>query len=81
MTFSATATYYPVHAVSPINFGACQAETREEAMSILMDDIREFMRNEETNDWWDDILVHIEYANVKASYPFDYWTKHFGWSF
>ena len=81
MTYTATATYLPVQAVAPINFGACKADTLDDAMSILMDDIREFMRREESNNWWDDITVTVEHEHVKTNYAFEYWAWHFAWSF
>lgn len=80
MTYTATATYFPTQALAPINFG-CQAETLDDAMSILMDDIREFMRNEESSDWWDDITITIEHESVIKHYPMEYWAKHFAWSY
>jgi hypothetical protein len=81
MTFKAKAEYYPIAAVVPINFGVCQASTLDKAVSILMDDIREFMRNEESNNWWDDMVVTVEHDHVRINYPFEYWAKEFGWSF
>ncbi len=81
MTYTATATYFPMQALAPINFGACQADNLDDAISILMDDIREFMRNEESNDWWDDITVTIQHQSEIKHYPFEYWTKHFAWSY
>jgi hypothetical protein len=81
MTYTATATYLPVQAVAPINFGACKADTLDDAMSILMDDIREFMRREESNNWWDDITVTVHHDSVIKHYPFKHWAKQFGWSF
>ena len=81
MTFKAKAEYYPINAVVPINFGVCIGSTLDEAMAYLLDDIREFMRKEESIDWWDDVLVIVDHDHVKTSYPFDYWAKRFGWSF
>jgi len=81
MTYTATAIYFPFHAVVPIEFVDCKADTCDEAISILMDDIREFLRNEENNDWWNDITVTIEHDHIKTNYAFKHWAKHFGWSF
>lgn len=81
MTFTATATYFPVQALAPIKFGACEGKTLDDAMAILLDDIREFMRREESNDWWDDIIVTVQHDHIKTNYPFDYWAKHFAWSY
>jgi hypothetical protein len=81
MTYTATAIYFPIQAVLPIEFVDCKGDTRDEAISILMDDIREFMRREESNSWWDDITVTIEHDHVKTNYAFEYWARHFAWSF
>ena len=81
MTYKATATYFPDQALAPIEFGPCKADTLDDAASILMDDIREFMRREESTDWWDDITVTIEHDHVKTHYAFEYWAKHFAWSY
>lgn len=81
MTFTAKATYYPDQALAPINFGACEGESRDDAVAILLDDIREFMRREESSDWWDDIIVSIHHDNIITNYPFEYWAKHFAWSY
>ena len=81
MTYQATATYLPAQALKPINFGACKADTLNEAISILMDDIREFMRREEGNNWWDDITVTIEHDHVRTNYAFEHWARKFAWSF
>lgn len=81
MTYKAKAEYYPTQAVVPINFGVCQGSTLDDALSILMDDIKEFMRNEQSTDWWNDILVTVEYDHVQVKYPFEHWAKHFGWSY
>jgi hypothetical protein len=81
MTYTATATYLPTIAVVPIFFGDCTADTLDDAVSILMDDIREFMRNEENNNWWDDITVTVEHDSTIKYYPFTHWAKHFAWSY
>jgi hypothetical protein len=81
MTFTATATYLPMNAPTGINFGECKGKTEDEAISILLDDIREFMRREESNDWWDDITVSLEYQGVIGHYPFQFWAKKYGWSY
>jgi hypothetical protein len=81
MTYVATATYFPLQAIAPINLGGYEAKTRDEAVSILMDEIREFMRREEGNNWWDDVIISIEHDHVKANYPFEFWAKHFAWSY
>jgi hypothetical protein len=81
MTYTVTATYLPLHATAPINFGACKADILDDATSILMDDIREFMRNEEDNNWWDDITITIAHDSIVKHYPFEYWAKHFAWSY
>ena len=81
MTYTATATYLPAQALAPINFGACKGDTLDEAVSILLDDIREFMRREESYKWWDDIIVTIEHDHVKTNYAFEYWAFKFAWSF
>jgi hypothetical protein len=81
MTFTATATYLPIHALAPITFGDCKADTLDEAVSILMDDIREFMRREESNDWWHDITITVHHDSTVKYYPFQYWAKHFAWSY
>jgi hypothetical protein len=80
MTVRASASYFPLHAVAPITFG-CPGKTIDEAISILLDDIREFMRNEESNDWWDEFTITLDNDSVITHYPFSYWAKHFGWSF
>ena len=81
MTYQATATYLPMQALALINFGACKGDTLDEAVSILMDDIREFMRSEESNNWWDDITVTVHHDSVIKHYPFEHWARHFAWSF
>jgi len=81
MTITATASYFPLQALAPINFGECPGKTIEEAISILLDDIREFMRREESNDWWKDITVTLTNDNVITHYPFEFWAKKFGWSY
>ena len=81
MTYEVSAIYQPSSAYLPIDMGAYMAKNLDEAMSVLMDDIREFMRNEESTNWWDDVLITVVHDHVKTSYPFDYWAKKFGWSF
>ena len=81
MTYTASATYFPLHAVVPINFGDCRANTLDDAVSILMDDIREFMRNEESSSWWDDITVTVHHDHIKTNYAFEFWAKYFAWSY
>jgi hypothetical protein len=81
MTFTAAATYFPIEALAPIGFGGCEGKTRDEAVSILLDDIREFMRREESSDWWDDIIVSIHHDHIITNYPFEYWAKKFEWSY
>ena len=80
MTYKATATYLPAQALKPIQFG-CKGDTLDETVSILMDDIREFMRREESNSWWDDITVTVHHDSIIKHYPFEHWAKQFGWSF
>jgi len=80
MTYTATATYFPVHALAPIEFGACKADTRDEAVAILIDDIREFMRNERSLNWWDDVILTVEHDHIKTNYAFEYWGRKFAWS-
>ena len=70
MTYTATATYFPLPALAPINLGGFQADNAEDAISPLMDEIREFMRNEESSDWWDDITVTVHHDSVIKHYPF-----------
>ena len=81
MTYTATATYFPSQALKPIEFLDCKGDTLDEAVSILMDDIREFMRREESNNWWDDITVTVHHDSVIKHYPFEYWAFKFAWSF
>ena len=81
MTYTATATYFPLPALEPINLGGFQADNADDAISPLMDEIREFMRNEESSDWWDDITVSIHHDSVIKHYPFKHWATHFAWSF
>lgn len=81
MTITATASYFPLQALAPITFGDCPGKTIEEAISILLDDIREFMRSEESNDWWKDITVTLNNNSVVTQYPFEFWAKKFEWSY
>ena len=81
MTYTASATYFPLPALAPINLGGYQADTLDDAVSILMDEIREFMNHEETSDWWNDITVTIKHDSIVKHYPFEYWAKHFAWSY
>ena len=81
MTITATASYFPLQALVPITFGECPGETIDEAISILLDDIREFMRREESSDWWKDITVTLTDNNVTTHYPFEFWANRYGWSY
>lgn len=81
MTYVAEGIYYPSIAVVPIGLGGYEGQTLNEAVSILMDEIREFFRDAEENSWWDDVTITIEHENVRTKYPFQYWAKHFGWSY
>ena len=81
MTIKASASYYPLEALAPISFGDCPGKSPEEAISILLDDIREFMRSEESNDWWKDITVTLSNDSVVTHYPFEFWAKKFAWSY
>ena len=81
MTYTASATYFPLTAFVPIEFVDCKANTLDEAVSILMDDIREFMQGEESGGWWHEITISVEHDSVVKHYPFEYWAKHFAWSY
>ena len=81
MTFTAQATYFPNGALFPEKFGGWEADTREEAVAILMDELREFTSSWEDSSWWDDVIVSIQHDHVITNYPFEFWAKHFGWSF
>lgn len=81
MTYTATATYFPIQALAPIKFGPCEDKTLDDSVAILMDDIREFMRREESTEWWDDIILTVQHDNVITNYPFEYWAKKFAWSY
>ena len=81
MTYIAKADYYPVQALAPIQFGPCNGRNLNDAVAILMDDIREFMRREESTNWWDDIVLSVEHDHIVTNYPFEYWAKQFAWSY
>lgn len=81
MTYKTTATYFPMQAIKPIEFGPCNGKTLDDAMAILMDDIREFMRRETSNNWWDDIILNVQHDHIITHYPFEYWAKKFAWSY
>ena len=81
MTYVVEAIYYPQIALKPMDIGYSEGKTLEETMAALMDDVREFMRDEEETSWWEDTTITVLHDHVKTNYPFEYWAKHFGWSY
>ena len=78
MTFTATAEFYGAR--TPMTIARHEAATQDEAVVGLIDEVKEFFRNDET-DWYEDVMICVKASDMIVRTPFTYWVHKFSWSF
>jgi hypothetical protein len=78
MTVKATAEFYGAR--TPMTIAEHIGQTREGAVTGLLDEVKEFFRTDDT-DWGEDVMICIKEDGLITRTPFLYWADKFGWSF
>ena len=53
----------------------------DDAVSLMMDDMKEFFLNKDPSTYMNDLTVAAMRGAVISHTPVEYWVKKFGWSF
>ena len=80
MTYETKLIYQP-EASSQMVISRATALYLDDAVSLMMDDMKEFFLNKEQSTYVNDLTVAAMRGAVVSHTPVEYWIKKFGWSF
>jgi hypothetical protein len=80
MTYETKLIYQPEEASSMV-ISRARALFLDDAVSEMMDDMKEFFLDQEPSTYMNDLTVAAMRDSVVTMTPVEYWVKKFGWSF
>jgi len=80
MTYETKLIYQPEASTSMV-ISRATALYLDDAVSEMMDDMKEFFLNKDPSTYLNDLTVSAMRGAVISHTPVEYWVKKFGWSF
>lgn len=80
MTYETKLIYQP-EATSSMVISRARDLYLDDAVSQMMDDMKEFFYEKDPSTYIDDLTVTVMRDSVETHTPVEYWIKKFGWSF
>jgi hypothetical protein len=80
MTYETKLIYQP-EATSQMVISRATALYLDDAVALMMDDMKEFFYEKDPSTYINDLTVASMRESVVSHTPVEYWIKKFGWSF